>query len=97
MKLSFIPGGLLLIKSGDEFIVSVEDTEVFRSKLEKKALKKFNDIRKDMEEKYPATELTKEQKQEALQRLVNDRIYTQVRNSMKKPIKDKIAKTRTFG
>lgn len=97
MKLSFLPGGLILVKVSDEFIVTIEDEEVFRSKQEKKAIKKFNDIRRDMEEKYPATQLTLEQKREALSRLVNDRVYTQVRNSMKRPIKDKIPKTRTFG
>jgi hypothetical protein len=84
MRLSFLPGGLLLVKTGDEYVITIEDEEVFRSKLERKAIQKFNGIRKDMEQKYPATGLTKEQKQEALKRLIGDYLYTQVRNTMKK-------------
>lgn len=98
MRLSFLPGELLLIDTKDgEFVITIQGEEVFRSRFEKKAIKFFNDIRREMEEKYPSAELTSEQKREALQRLVNDRVFTQVRNSMKKPKQDRIPKTRTFG
>lgn len=36
-----------------------------------------------MEEKYPATELTKEQKQEALKRLIVDSMRRSVRNEQR--------------
>jgi hypothetical protein len=83
MRLSFLPGALLLIHTGADYIITIEGEEVFNTKLEKAALKKFNAIRKDMEEKYPATELTKEQKQEALKRLIGDHVYRQVRNEQR--------------
>ncbi|MFZ1700964.1 MAG: hypothetical protein WAU71_09090 [Pyrinomonadaceae bacterium] len=84
VRLSFLPGGLILLKQGDEFVITIEEEEVFRSRVEKAALTKFHAIRCDMEEKYPATKLTKEQKQEALKRLVADQVLRQVRNSTRK-------------
>jgi len=84
MRLSFLPGGLLLVKQGSEYLITIGDEEVFKSCDEKKALKKFNDVRRRMEKDYPATELTKEQKQEALKRLIEDQVLRQVRNSTRK-------------
>ena len=84
MHLSFLPGGLLLTENGNEYVITIEDEEVFRSGAEKAALRKFHAIRRDMEEKYPATLLTKEQKQEALKRLIGDQVLRQVRNSTRK-------------
>lgn len=72
------------MKQGEEFVITIEEEEVFRSRVEKATLRKFNAIRRDMEEKYPATKLTKEQKQEALKRLVGDQVLRQVRNSTRK-------------
>lgn len=84
MRLTLFPGGLILLKQGEEFVITIEEQEIFRSRVEKAALAKFNGIRHDMEEKYPATKLTKEQKQEALKRLVEDQVLRQVRNSTRK-------------
>lgn len=72
------------MQQGDEFVVTIEEDEIFRSRVEKAALRKFNDIRRDMEEEYPAIKLTKEQKQEALKRLVGDQVLREVRNSTRK-------------
>src|SRR5688572_25437518 len=83
MRLSFIPGGLLLVKEGSRYIITIEGTDVFNTKREKAALKKFQAIRKDMEKKYPAQELTAEQKQEALKRLIGDSILRAVRNEQR--------------
>jgi hypothetical protein len=74
----------LLTKNGDEYVITIENEVVFRTHLEKSALKRFQAIRRDMEEKYPATELTKEQKMEALKRLVGDHVLRSVRNSTRK-------------
>lgn len=84
MRLCFLPGGLLLTKNGNEYVIAIEDSEVFRSESQKGALKRFNAIRREMEKKYPATELTKEQKEEALKRLIGDQVLRQVRNSTRK-------------
>ena len=78
-----LPGGLLLTENGNEYVITIEDEEVFRSGAEK-AARKFHAIRRDMEVKYPATKLTKEQKQEALKRLIGDQVLRQVRNSTRK-------------
>ena len=82
MRLSFLPGGLLLEQVGKDYVVTIEGEEAFRG-AEKPALKKFNAIRTDMEHRYPARELTKEQKQEALIRLVGDFVQRSVRNEQR--------------
>jgi hypothetical protein len=82
--MAFLPGGLRLESSGTEYVISIEDEVIYRSKREKDALKRFNKIRREMEERYPATELTKEQKLEALKRLVGDQVLRQVRNSTRR-------------
>ena len=96
MRLAFLPGGLFLSKDGNEFIITIEETEVFRSNVEKLALNKFNAIRKAMEQEYPATELTKEQKHEALKRLIGDTVLREVRNSTRKSKFEKTPKQGRF-
>lgn len=98
MNLVFLPGQLRLAKdSSGDYVVTIEDQEVFRSRVEKKALMRYNVIRQEMESKFPAHELTPEEKRKFLEALIGDMKYTAVRNSMKVPKKDRIAKTRTFG
>jgi hypothetical protein len=98
MQLNFIPGELKLEKQQDgDYVVTIKSEEVFRSKIEKKALAQYNKIRKDMEAQFPPHELTPEQKRKFLEKLIMDMKYTQVRNESKVPKKDRIAKTRTFG
>lgn len=84
MKLSFLPGGLSLILENGSYIICVDGYEVFSSKTEKAALTKFHGIRREMESRYPSAELTKEQKQEALKRLIGDQVLREVRNSTRK-------------
>ena len=71
--------------------------EVLRTRTEKKALAKFNALRRELELQFPARELTLEEKQAALNRSVMDYKLVQVRASTKPPKKDKIRGTRTFG
>lgn len=99
MKLSFIPAELFLTLEDKEYVITLAGEEVLRTPFERNALKKFNSLRKELEETYPTPELTSEQKKEALKRLVGDRVYTEVRNSLKNPnrFKSGIPKTRTFG
>lgn len=63
-------------------------------KPKKMALKRFNAIRQKMEEKFPATPLTKEQKEEALKRLVGDFVERSVRNEQRN---SKFAKPKSGG
>lgn len=98
MKLSFLPADLHLTKERDgSYVIAMQGEEILRTSVEKKALMKFNELRRNLEAQFPAHEMSPEQKREALMNLIGDIKFTQVRNSMKKPKKDKIAKTRTFG
>lgn len=84
MHLSFLPGGLILVKFENDYVITIEGEEVYRAVDEKRALKAFDKIRRDMELRYPARELTQEQKQDALKRLIGDRVLREVRNSTRK-------------
>jgi len=98
MKLSFLPGDLHLNQRRDgTYLVVMKGHEVLRTKGEKKALAKFNALRRELESQFPARELTPEEKQSALERSVMDYKLVQVRASTKPPKKDKIRGTRTFG
>jgi hypothetical protein len=98
MKLSFLPGELYLNQEREgTYLVSMKGQEVLRTKVEKKALVKFNALRRELESHFPAHELTPEEKTAALGRSVMDYKLVQVRASTKPPKKDKIRGTRTFG
>lgn len=63
MKLAFMPGKLFLEKKSDGlFYLTLQDEEILVTDNEKKAIKNYNEIRKEMEEKYPPTELSVEEK-----------------------------------
>jgi ABC-type branched-subunit amino acid transport system ATPase component len=63
MKLSFLPGELYLSKEQDgSYVVTVQGEEVLRTTVEKRALARFNTLRREMESQFPAHELTHEQK-----------------------------------
>jgi hypothetical protein len=98
MKLSFLPGELHLNQERDgTYVVTMRGEEVLRTKVEKKALAKFNELRRELESQFPARELTQEEKTAALTKSIMDYKLIQVRASTKPPKKDKIKGTRTFG
>ena len=98
MKLSFLPGDLHLTQDRDgTYLVTMRGDEVLRTKLEKKAITRFNVLRRELEAQFPARELTPEEKQSALERSLMDYKLVQVRASTKPPKKDKVRGTRTFG
>jgi hypothetical protein len=98
MKLSFLPGDLHLNKERDgSYIISMQGVEILQTHVEKKALTKFNELRRELETKYPAHILTPEEKRTALERLLMDYKLVQVRASTKPPKKEKVKGTRTFG
>jgi hypothetical protein len=54
VKLSFIPADLhLSTDSAGKFVVTLQGTEIFRSSSSPKAIKKFNEVKKELEEKFP--------------------------------------------
>ena len=98
MKLSFLPGELFLNQEKDgTYLVTMQGQDVLRTKVEKRALTRFNVLRKELESQFPAHELTPEEKGAALSRAVMDYKLVEVRASTKPPKKDKIRGTRTFG
>lgn len=98
MKLSFLPGDLHLTKQADgTYLVIMQGQELLRTCTEKKALARFNAVRKDLETQFPARELTPEEKRSALEKLLLDYKAGQVRASTRPLKKEKITGTRTFG
>ncbi|HYL63751.1 MAG TPA: hypothetical protein VE077_14120 [Candidatus Methylomirabilis sp.] len=97
VKLSFIPADLHLDADQDgQFKVTLQGTEIFRSSSSTKALKKFNEVRKELEEKFPTHDLSVEEKSELLQRSIMDSLVKH--NSLKPEEKKSAARsTRTFG
>jgi hypothetical protein len=98
MKVSFLPGDLHLNKEQDgTYLVTMQGQELLRTRIEKRALAKFNAVRKDLEIQFPARELTPEQKRAALQKYLLEYKAAEVRASTKPPKKEKVTGTRTFG
>ncbi len=97
MKLSFYPGQLFLDMAEDgEIQVTVGGQEVLRTKSQSRAIAKFNAIRKEMEGRFPPTELTQAEKAEAFKKMVLDSMVKH--NSLGGRKKKSTARgTRTFG
>ena len=97
MKLSFLPGDLHLNKEQDgSYVVSMQNVEILRTKVEKRAVTKFNVLRRELEDQYPTRELTPEEKLAALARCIGDHKFSQIRKEMKPVKRDKPSGTRTF-
>ena len=80
MRLSFLPGDLHLFQQSDgTYVVTHQGEQVFRSKLEKRSLAKFNAIRRNLEVQFPARELTPEEKSAALSRSLMNYKLVEVR------------------
>lgn len=98
MKLSFLPGNLHLTKEQDgTYLVTMQGQELLRTRTEKKALTKFNTLRRELEAQFPVREWTAEEKRATLEKYLMDYKAVQVRASTKPPKKEKIRGTRTFG
>jgi hypothetical protein len=97
VKLSFIPGELHLDTERDgQFTVTLQGTEILRSRSSTKALKKFNELKKELENKFPAQgDLSAEEQRELLQRALSDDLVKD--NSVRERKKSTARSTRTFG
>jgi hypothetical protein len=97
MKLSFVPADLHLDTDADgQFQVTLQGTEIFRTSSSTKAVKKFNEVKKELDSKFPTHDLSDEEKKELLQRSISDSLVKH--NSLKTGTKKSAAKgTRTFG
>ena len=98
MKLSFLPADLHLNKEQEgTYLVTMQGQELLRTRIEKKALARFNGLRKELEVQFPARELTSEEKRATLQKYLLDYKAAEVRASTKPTKKEKVTGTRTFG
>jgi hypothetical protein len=96
MKLSFLPADLHLRKDDEEFVLTLAGEEILRTKVQKKAVTRFNALRTELESKYPARELTPEEKAEALQHAITDGMLGHNSLGGRKK-KSTAGGTRTFG
>ncbi len=97
MNLSFVPADLHLRKNEKGlFIVSMAGQEILSTRSERSALTKFNSLRTEMEKRFPARELTREEKAELLQRELKDSLVGHNSLGGRKK-KTTAGGTRTFG
>lgn len=93
MRLFFAKADLLLLKEGDQYVLSMGLNVLAKFGQEKKAVAEFNRIRRELEEKFPPTEPSESDKQEAYQTFVSK--FMIGRNLSDN--KHKANKSRTFG
>ena len=97
MKLSFLPGALFLSRADDgSYLVTVEGQELLRTKSQRAAVARFSKLRQEMEARFPARELTVEEKREILQRSIADSLVGHNSLGGRKK-KTTAGGTRTFG
>ena len=97
MKLSFLPGGLQLAKADDgSYIVTIMAQTVFLSRSQRAAIEKYNELRREMESRFPARELTPEEKIELRHREIGDSLLGHNSLGGRKK-KTSAGGTRTFG
>lgn len=97
MKASFIPGDLHLTETQDGFhVVAMQGNEILRTRSQRAAAAKFNELRREMQAKYPAPELTPEQKAEIWRKATLDAMIGHNSLGGRKK-KTTAGGTRTFG
>jgi hypothetical protein len=97
MKLSFVPGDLHLTKNSDgEYVLQMTGVEVLRTRSQRVAVSRFNKLRTEMESRYPAHELTTEERAESLRRIIGDYLVGHKSLGGRKK-KTTAGGTRTFG
>jgi len=97
MKLAFIPGELFLNRIEDgSYVVMLQGREIFRTRSQRSAITKFNEVRTELETNYPAQELTPEGKAEILKQDIGDALVGHNSLGGRKK-KTTAGSTRTFG
>jgi hypothetical protein len=97
MKLSFLPGKLSLQSlEGGAFRVTVDAQEILLTRSQKTAVSKFNEIRKEMESKFPSHEFSEAEKAETFRRIMDDALVQHNSLGGRKK-KTTAGSTRTFG
>ena len=96
MRLEFRPGHLLLFeKSENLYVVQLRGDVVLETHAQKRAVVKFNAIRRELEAQFPAEKQTPEEQAENFKKLVGDSLVGTY--SVRPPKKGTARGTRTFG
>ena len=97
MNLSFLPADLHLRKSESGFyVVSMAGQDIISTKSQRVALSKFNSLRTELEQRFPAHQMTAEEKAELLRREIKDSLVGHNSLGGRKK-KTTAGGTRTFG
>lgn len=97
MNLSFLPADLHLRKSESGFyVITMSGRDILSTKSQRIALSKFNSLRTELEDRFPAHELTSEEKAELLKREIKDSLVGHNSLGGRKK-KTTAGGTRTFG
>jgi hypothetical protein len=96
MKMSFLPGKLELISTEGTFSLLIEGQEIFQTRSRRSAIQKFNEIRSEMESKFPPKGPSPEDAKILLERLMTD---VRVDETLRRPPKKRSTarSSRTFG
>lgn len=97
MKLFFVPADLHLVEKDGGFVVTLQGNEVFRSPNSKKALDKFNSLKKELEEKFPSHKPSPQEIAELLKKSIADSLVGHNAWRPEERNRKKINSTRTFG
>ena len=96
MKISFLPGDLHLSNENGHYIVRMAGEELIRTPSKRDAMRRFDAVRRELEEKFPSRELSLEEKAELLRSEVGNSLVGH--NSLGGRKKKSSARgTRTFG
>lgn len=97
MNLSFVPADLHLRKTANSvYIVTLSGQEILSTRSQRAAVTKFNSLRVELEKRFPARELTAEEKAELLRREIKDSLVGHNSLGGRKK-KTSAGGTRTFG
>lgn len=97
MNLSFLPADLHLTKNSEGlFVVTMAGQEILRTRSVRTALSKFNTLRAELEEKFPARIPSDAEKAELLKREISDSLVGHNSLGGRKK-KTTAGGTRTFG
>ena len=97
MQLSFFPGQLNLESTQDgHYRVAVSGQEILWTRSRKAALSKFNELRQEMEKRFPPRQLSDEDRAEILRNILGDALVQHNSLGGRKK-KTTAGSTRTFG
>jgi hypothetical protein len=97
MKLAFLPGELYLLQAEDGvYRVVLQENEILSTRSKRLALARFTELRKEMEMRFPARELTAEEKAEIMREAIGDSLVGHNSLGGRKK-KTTAGSTRTFG